>query len=385
MDKWKLLSLLFGFTLACSLVRPPATVTPTASPVTPSPTVTQPSATATPLPTTEAPTALPTATATVASTAAPSATPAPTVVIPQNSIRVQFASGATSWATEGTLGRNEMRTYLVNAMQDQIMQVLVTSPQDQVYITLVGLSDGVPLARADMGATSWGGKLRLTQDYAITLSTRDGAPARYTLNITIPRRLRLDEQRTQLEYQSHLDAYSTHEYSLEVPEGQLMMVSLQAQQEIGLTIVGFADGNPYVRAVSGATSWQGFVPMTQDYLIKAVTAGSPTDYTLRVILPREIRFAAGAVSKEIKATLPATDVHTYVLQAGSKQTMELELKADGPVALELYSYEDGQPLLRADLGQTSWKGVLPATQHYILKVVSRHDKPLPYKLEVVIK
>ncbi len=384
MAKWKLVSILFGFTLACSLVRPPVT-TPTAFPVPPSATVTSAPAAETPTmpPTAEPSTALPTAT--TAPTEAPSVTPGPTVVVPENSIRVEFAPGATSWATEGALLRNETHTYLVNAMQDQIMQVLVTSPLDRVFVTIVGLKDGVPLARAEMGARSWSGKLRLTQDYAITLSTLDGAPARYSLNIVIPRRLRLDEQRTQLEYQSHLDAYSTHEYSLEVPEGQLMMVSLLAQQEIGLTIVGFADGNPYVRAVSGATSWQGFVPMTQDYLIKAVTAGSPADYTLRIILPREIRFAPGAVSQEIKATLPAVDVHTYVLQAGAKQTMELELKADGEVALELYGYEDGQPLLRADLGQTSWKGVLPATQHYILKVVSRHDKPLPYKLEVVIK
>ncbi len=379
--RWILATLLIAFSLACALVQN------TATPNTPTLTLTEP-ATFAPTATTGSeptPTSPPSATPTSEPTAAPTAMPSATVQVPENSVRVQFAPGATSWATEDALLRNQTRTYLVNAMQDQLMTVLVTSPLERVYITIVGLNDGVPLARAQMGATGWSGKLRATQDYAITVSTLDGAPARYTLNIIIPRRLKPDPERTVIEHQGHLEPFEVKEYALEVPAGQLLMVDILSQQLVGLTIVGHDDGNPYKRAVSEEPFWSGFVPTTQDYLIEAVAAGQAADYTLRVTLPREIRFDAGAVKKDIKATLPALDIHTYVLAANAGQHINLKLEANATAHLELYGYEDGQPLLRADAGETSWEGLLPATQHYIVEVVSRHDKAVTYTLKVEIK
>lgn len=367
------------FSLACALVNPTVT-TPTPT----QPTPTTPVTALPPSPTPES-TATPAASPTAEPTETPAPIPSPTVQVPENSIRVQFAPGATSWATEDALLRNQSKTYLVNAMQDQLMTVLVSSPLERVYITIVGLNDGVPLARAQAGAQSWSGKLRATQDYAITVSTLDGAPARYTLNITIPRRLKPDEQRTVIEHQGHLAPFEVKEYALQVPAGQLLMVDVLSQQLVGLAIVGYEDGNPYKRVVSESPSWQGFVPMTQDYIIKAVAAEQAADYTLRVTLPWEIRFAAGAVAWERKATLPALDIHTYVLAAGAGQKMKVEVEAGATAHLEIYGYEDGQPLLRADLGQTTWEGLLPASQHYIVKVVSRSDKTITYKLKIEIR
>ncbi len=376
-----LVGLLLLSMLACALIKPSPTAgpaTPTASPAASA----EPAASAT---TDSTPDVSPSATP--AASPSPEVTPSssPTVQVPEDSIRVQFAANATAWSTEDVLQRNQMKTYLVRAMQDQLMTVAVSSPLEQVYITIVGLEDGAPLVRAQMGATGWSGKLPRTQDYAITLSTEHGAPARYTLQIIIPRRLSLDAQRTSVEHQGHLEPFSFCEYILEVPAGQLLMVDVLSQQLVGLSIVGHEDGNPYKRVVSEEPFWSGFVPLTQDYLINVVTADAAADYTLRVTLPREIRFASGAVSSELKATLPPLDVHTYVLAVSAGQKMEVELEPNATAHLEIYGYEDGQPLLRADLGQTRWEGLLPATQHYIIKVISRHDQQLTYKLEVSIK
>ena len=55
----------------------------------------------------------------------------------------------------------------------------------------------------------------------------------------------------------------------------------------------------------------------------------------------------------------------------------------GDLALEIYGISDGQPLVRSHLKQSSWAGVLPATQDYGISVVS-FGGAAPYTLQVII-
>ena len=48
-----------------------------------------------------------------------------------------------------------------------------------------------------------------------------------------------------------------------------------------LTIYGIQDGQPLIRSVTGATTFKGTLPGTQDYMIEAVGIG-PGSYVMSV-------------------------------------------------------------------------------------------------------
>jgi hypothetical protein len=57
---------------------------------------------------------------------------------------------------------------------------------------------------------------------------------------------------------------------------------------------------------------------------------------------------------------------------------------DSNVGLTIYALQDGQPLVRAEGGATSFAGQPPATQDYILNVVPAVDSTT-FTLKVTIK
>jgi hypothetical protein len=45
-------------------------------------------------------------------------------------------------------------------------------------------------------------------------------------------------------------------------------------QDAALTVWGFSDGQPYIRSVTGATTFSFKLPMTEDFIIDIVPNGS---------------------------------------------------------------------------------------------------------------
>ena len=172
--------------------------------------------------------------------------------------------------------------------------------------------------------------------------------------------------------EGRLTAPALDEYVLRASAGQWMMVSIYSpNHDVLLEIYGIDDGQPLVRIASGATSWQGLLPATQDYDIKAVAVGGTSQYTLQVIIPHRIEFAAGATSATLAGQLAAHETDEYVLRANGGQTMSVTITApNNDVLLEIYGIQDGQPLVRTVMGLSQWTGVLPATQDYDVKAVS---------------
>jgi hypothetical protein len=97
-----------------------------------------------------------------------------------------------------------------------------------------------------------------------------------------------------------------------------------------------------------------------------------------------IQFATGATSANVEGHIAAGDIDRYVLRASKGQWMQVAVYAPkGDLALEIYGVSDGQPLVRSHLKQSSWAGVLPATQDYSISVVSFGGNA-PYTLQVII-
>jgi hypothetical protein len=161
------------------------------------------------------------------------------------------------------------------------------------------------------------------------------------------------------------------DYRIRAGAQQLMLVDLSAAANTYLEIIGRTDGKALLLASAKAAHWQGLLPSSQEYLVRVISKGEGTSYNLLVTIPRRITFARGAISANTAGTVVAGGINSYVLRALSGQTMTAAIPApNAGLALEIYGLIDGQPLVRASLGQTTWTGKLPATQDYLIKVVN---------------
>jgi hypothetical protein len=70
-------------------------------------------------------------------------------------------------------------------------------------------------------------------------------------------------------------------YVLRTLAGQMMRAEVSAPGTVVLAIQG-ADGAILLGRSSGATSWSGRLPKTQDYILTLSTTGPATSYALRV-------------------------------------------------------------------------------------------------------
>lgn len=108
--------------------------------------------------------------------------------------------------------------------------------------------------------------------------------ANFGLNVTIPVRITFAPGAVSAQVQGVTAESRVVTYLLKANGGQTMTVVLNAPpNSAGITIYGMQDGQPLIRSQSGATSWTGQLPMTQDYVIQVVPFGNGTvNYTLNV-------------------------------------------------------------------------------------------------------
>ena len=197
---------------------------------------------------------------------------------------ISFASGATSATIDSALIAGETTDYVIRAQAEQTMLVNVYSPADNVYLGVVGLTDGVPLLRTAAEKTQFRGKLPATQDYRLSLAA-PFAPSSYTLQVIIPARIQFQPGAISASLDGKLAGGETNHYLAWANAGQTMSVKINSPaNDVLLTIYGFEDGMPLVRYVSGAWEWSGPLHAAQDYMIEAISVGGTTQYTLEVVI-----------------------------------------------------------------------------------------------------
>lgn len=335
------------------------------------------------------PLAAPTTAPTTVPTAAPTAGP--------QARRIEFAPGATSAVVQGSLSAEGIDEYLLRASAGQWMVVTVWSLDNTIVLEIYGVSDGQPLVRSHMRQTSWQGTLPATQDYDIK-AVGTGVATSYTLQVTVVsavtptlvpqfKRIQFAPGGTSAAVQGNLAAEGIDEYLVGASAGQWMMAMVSSPDDsVVLEIYGVSDGRPLVRSPMRQTSWQGTLPATQDYGVKAVSTGAATSYILQVIIPDRVQFQPGAISAVRQGSLPPREVHEYLLQAMKGQTMTVTITSPGNlVLLEIYGISDGGPLVRVPMDATTWTGVLPNTQDYDIKAVSVTDTPTTYTIEFTVR
>jgi hypothetical protein len=140
--------------------------------------VTQPPPTAYPEPVEPTATAVPPVPTAVPPTQAPTAAP------PPQAQRIQFVSGATSATVAGELSQGGSASYVLNIAAGQTLNAQVWSPNNDVYLSLMG-SDGQVLLDGATHQNQWVGTLNVTQDYYLTVTAGNGKTS-YSVTVVIP-------------------------------------------------------------------------------------------------------------------------------------------------------------------------------------------------------
>ena len=333
---------------------------------------------------------------------------------PEQAQRIEFPAGGTSASVEGDVSAGDVDLYVLRAMEGQTMSVDLYTPKGNAAIAIWG-ADGMVLLSDHAGARNWTGPLPSSQDYYISVSAVAGTSTSYTLSVTVlglPQPTVVpqptptpDLQPTRIEFTPGTDAATV---AGGIPAGGIarFVILAQAQQTLSVNVVSAtgdvtmaiwgADGTVLISDHAGATSWSGLLPLTQDYYIDVIAAaGIPANFTLQVVIPpmpgpmpepttKRISFATGSISATEPGTVPPGGMMRYLVGAMTGQTMSVSLNSPQGTAVLVIWGADGTVLLSDHAGATSWSGIMPASQDYIIDIKSVGTAPTNFTLQVTI-
>ncbi|MCL5274700.1 MAG: hypothetical protein M1434_08140 [Chloroflexi bacterium] len=198
--------------------------------------------------------------------------------------RISFAAGATSGLVEGDLTAFGYQNFLVRAGAGSTMSVSLTANNTSAYIRVYRRFYWGALWGSGDGATTWTRVLPASGDYVVQVVGPAGT--HYSLNVVIPARIRFAYGAYSGTVTGHTDSSRINSYIAWARAGQTMTATLTSSGDpMGITVYGLTDGIPLVRAVSGATSWSGVLPASQNYIIDAApSTGNPVSYSLTLTI-----------------------------------------------------------------------------------------------------
>jgi hypothetical protein len=343
----------------------PVVVTPTASGST-----AQPTDQVAPAPTT--------AVSGATATSAPGSTPQSGATATTAPIRITFATGATAAFLNGSIAAHGTNQYVVNIDADQLLDVSLT-PQEGLHTSIYGV-DGTMLQSGMGEAVGFRGTVPSAQDYIIQVSAAD-QPVTYSLNVIIPQRITFEHGQTNLVREGRIPAAETFHYVVNVQAGQFVEVSVSPDDVINMSFYG-VDGEVLKSGMGGGAFFRGAVPTNQDYII-SLSAQDAQSFTMNLLIPQRITFAAGATSAELDGTLDAHDSVTFSVSAQAGQQLQVTFTPANSAKMSIYGV-DGS-VLWSGMGEgTLFSGTLTITQDYCITFQSG-DQPVEYHLEVVIE
>ena len=235
-------------------------------------------ATATPPPTFTPPASLDTATPLPpALTATPANSPTPSASATPSPVNIVFASGATAAVEQGTIQPNQVKAYTLSAGQNQPMILIVTSPNNDVYLGVTE-PDGTKLLDPAKKYSNWQWLLPKTEAY--TIQVYSGATSEnFTLTTKVAQIVTFPAGASTVTLAGSTPNGYVVSYAMACQANQVMTVSIKDPVAY-LDIFGLATGT-LLSASAKAISWNGTLPSSQDYIIEVIPVnGQVVNYTL---------------------------------------------------------------------------------------------------------
>jgi hypothetical protein len=209
------------------------------------------------------------------------ATPTPTTA-PAAATRIEFASGKSGAALQGSVKARETRRYVLSASKGQLMMVGVSSPVSDLGIKVVDVATGnVIIGVAGSSAQTY---LVSSGDHEIQI-LGGSTDANFTLGVNIPSRISFAPGATSATVDGKISGREPVMYIIRAQSAQTMTVKLTSPSNgVALTIYGIDDGSPLVRSDFGLSEWSGNLNLTQDYIIMVMPSVESTIFTMTVTI-----------------------------------------------------------------------------------------------------
>jgi hypothetical protein len=182
--------------------------------------------------------------------------------------------------------------------------------------------------------------------------------------------------------QGTLAAGQVKSYIVSAMQSQPMILILESPHGGSTLGVSEPDGTLLLDPALKWNTWQWLLPRTEAYTIQVFGGTTAGDFTLTIKVAQLAQFASGSTSVTLNGTTVNGYVFSYAFYCTSGQTMSTSLNVPSTTAiLDVFGLATG-PLLSSSANATTWSGVLPSTQDYVVEVIPHNGQEVNYTLTV---
>jgi hypothetical protein len=173
-------------------------------------------------------------------------------------------------------------------------------------------------------------------------------------------------------------------YTLSAGQAQPMILIVKSPNNDVTLAVFEPNGNALLNPVNKWTQWQGVLPRTEQYTIQVIGGATTESYTLTAKVAQLVSFSPGTSSASLSGSTTKGYVFSYGLGGGAGQTMTVTLNTPSSTAyIDIFGVASGS-VLSSVARATTWTGVLPQTQDYVIEVIPNNGQVVNYGLMVSV-
>jgi hypothetical protein len=201
----------------------------------------------------------------------------------QSTIPISFSRGTTGTSLSGTLPAGGVMNYIIRASSGQFILVNLSAANNSVRAAIRNNNQTQTLIDRPAGnGYFWVGPLTSTQTYILQLFGSPSATT-YTLDVEIPAPIILSAGTSTI-MSGNIVNRRGPSYVIKANAGQVLTASLPSGAGYTLTVYGLQNGQVLQQAASGASSYSGILPTTQDYVLQVVSSNVSASFNMNVAL-----------------------------------------------------------------------------------------------------
>lgn len=167
---------------------------------------------------------------------------------------------------------------------------------------------------------------------------------------------------------------------------QNFLVLLTSDSGTSVLSISDAYGNVFLDASQRQTSFSMYLPRTVTYYVNVHSQGYAENVTLQIFIPARVTIPQGQTSTVMSGTLAPYSVVSYTAYMYAGQTARIDdYSGSQPNSfLRVSGLQTGLVYMDYTAYSPSWYSVVPATQDYLIEVISM-DQPSNYRLTIDVR
>lgn len=184
----------------------------------------------------------------------------------------------------------------------------------------------------------------------------------------------------------YVPAGGTVSYNLYAFANQNFLVLLSSDSGTSVLSVSDVYGNVMLDANQRQTSFNTYLPRTATYYVNVHSTGYAENFTLQVFIPARVTIPAGQTKAVMSGSMGAYGVVSYTAYMYAGQVARVDDYSGGrPTSfLRVSGLQTGVVYMDYTAYSPSWYSVVPATQDYLIEVISM-DQPSNYQLTIDVR